>query len=181
VADRPDHAARTGLPRRADQSRPRDPLTLSRERGSRLTPEIPMKLFSRGAALALAFLCLAAAPPAAAQIAPSVNNSITVGVDVATATTTQLIAAPAANKSIFVGFAHIESAGTGNIRFAYGTGAACATGKTYIGAALSLTAQGGFIGSGTFTPVISVPPAKALCVETSAAVQMSGWLTYYVY
>lgn len=122
------------------------------------------------AALLLAF-------PAAAQLAPIVANAATVGVNVATATTTELIPL-ANNKTTYVTFAHIEAAGTGNITFEYGSGTACATGTTAFGGAISLTAQTGFYGGSGIGPVLVVPAGKALCLLTSASVQISGWVTY---
>lgn len=117
------------------------------------------------------------AGPAAAQLAPIVGNAATQGVNISTATTTELIPL-SPNKTTYVTFAHIEAAGTGNITFEYGSGSLCATGLTTIGGAISLTAQAGFAGGAGVGPVIVVPAGKALCLVTSAAVQVSGWLTY---
>ena len=135
-----------------------------------------MKLFHR-LALALAFLSLTFAPLAArAQVSPMVGASVTYGINVATATTTEIVPLTA-NKVIYVSFVHVESAGTGNVTFVYGSGTNCGSGTTSIGGAISLTAQTGFVGSGGLGPVIAVPVGKALCLTTSAAVQISGWLT----
>jgi hypothetical protein len=131
--------------------------------------------FLASAALAACLLFSGAA--AEAQLAPIVGNAATVGVNVSTATTTELIPL-SANKSTYITFGHIEAAGTGNITFEYGTGTACATGTTTFGGAISLTAQTGFYGGSGVGPVIVVPAGKAFCMVTSAAVQISGWLTY---
>lgn len=129
-----------------------------------------------GALLASAALCLALAGPAAAQLSPIVHNAATYGVSVATATDTQLIAANG-TKTLYVTFAHLEAAGADNITFEYGTGSNCATGKTAIGGAISLTAQTGFAGGAGVGPIIVVPAGKALCLATTTTAQISGWLT----
>lgn len=134
-----------------------------------------MKRFAPAAAV-IAAVCLFATG-ALAQLAPIVSNAVTVGVNISTATTTELVPL-APNKATYVTFAHIEAGGTGNITFEYGSGTACATATTAIGGAISLTAQTGFASGSGDGPVIVVPAGKALCLVTSAAVQMSGWLTY---
>lgn len=104
------------------------------------------------------------------------NNS-SVPINVSTATTTQLVAL-SGSTAIYVTSLDVVAGGTGNITFEYGTGTACATGTTVLTGAYNLTAQAGLAkGSGIGT-VLKVPAGNALCVLTSAAVQMSGSVSY---
>ncbi len=101
----------------------------------------------------------------------------TAAINVSTATTTQLVAL-SSGQVIHVTAASVISAGTGNITFVYGTGSNCGTGTTSITGAYPLIANAGLsIGSG-LGPVFVVPAGNALCVTTSAAVQMSGHVAY---
>lgn len=101
----------------------------------------------------------------------------TAAINVSTATTTQLVAL-SSGQVIHVTAASVISAGTGNITFVYGTGTNCGTGTTSITGAYPLIANSGLsIGSG-LGPVFVVPAGNALCVTTSAAVQMSGHVAY---
>ncbi|MEY4427850.1 MAG: hypothetical protein RLZZ182_539 [Pseudomonadota bacterium] len=112
--------------------------------------------------------------------ANSVNvaqGSNTVAVNVSTATTTQLVALSGSTQIYVTGLAVIAG-GTGNITLVYGTGSACGTGTTSLSGAIPLIANAGFtLGSG-LGPVVVVPAGQALCITTSAAVQMSGFVTY---
>jgi hypothetical protein len=136
-------------------------------------------------AAAAAFLCLlfgssllqllVPPPRASAQLAPIVADGVTYGVSVSN-TTLEIVPATAAKK-IYVTFAHVESAGAGNLTFVYGTGTNCGIGQVAIGGAISLTAQTGFAGGAGVGSILTVPAGNALCITNSAAVQMSGWLT----
>lgn len=98
-------------------------------------------------------------------------------INVSTATTTQIVAL-SSGKKIYVTAADIIAGGTGNITFEYGTGTACATGTTVLTGAYPLTAQSGLTKGGGIGPVWVVPASNALCVLTSAGVQMSGSVSY---
>lgn len=98
-------------------------------------------------------------------------------ISVAAATTTQLVAL-SASKKIYVTSFDIIAGGTGNIKFVYGTGAACGTGTTDLTGNYNLTAQNGLWKGSGLGPVLVVPASQALCVTTSAAVQMSGSISY---
>lgn len=101
----------------------------------------------------------------------------TAAINVSTATTTQLVAL-SSGQVIHVTAASVVAGGTGNITFVYGTGTNCGTGTTSITGAYPLIANAGLsIGSG-LGPVFVVPAGNALCVTTSAAVQMSGHVAY---
>lgn len=112
--------------------------------------------------------------------ANSVNvaqGSATVAVNISTATTTQIVALSGSTQIYVTGIA-IVAGGTGNVTIVYGTGSACGTGTTSISGAMPLVANSGFaLGSG-LGPVIVLPAGQALCITTSAAVQMSGFVTY---
>jgi len=101
----------------------------------------------------------------------------TAKIDVATATTVEIVALTASQK-IYVASLSIIAGGTGNIKFVHGTGVNCATGTTDLTASYNLTAQVGLGLGGGLGAVLIVPAGGALCVTTSAAVQMSGHVTY---
>jgi len=98
-------------------------------------------------------------------------------INVSTATTTQIVAL-SSSKKIYVTSLDVISGGTGNITFVYGTGANCGTGTTSLTGAYNLTAQVGIAKGSGLGPVLVVPASNALCVTTSAAVQMSGSVAY---
>lgn len=105
----------------------------------------------------------------------AVQATASVPVNISTATTTQLVAL-SSGKAIYVTSLPVIAGGTGNITYEYGTGTACATGTTALTGPLNLTAQSG-IGPSSSVQLV-VPASNALCVLTSAAVQMSGWVSY---
>jgi hypothetical protein len=133
----------------------------------------------------------ASAPTPACAAAPCVTTVGDVGVDVSsgkgtpssaainvsTATTTQLVAISGSTK-IYVTSYDVMAGGTGNITFEYGTGASCGTGTTALTGAYPLTAQAGISKGSGVGAVLIVPAGNALCVLTSAAVQMSGSVSY---
>lgn len=98
-------------------------------------------------------------------------------INVSTATTTQLVAISGTTK-IYVTSFDVIAGGTGNITFVYGTGASCGTGTTSLTGAYNLTAQAGIAKGSGVGAVLVVPAGNALCVTTSAAVQMSGSVSY---
>lgn len=100
-----------------------------------------------------------------------------VKIDVSTATTTQLVAL-SSGKKIYITHWDVISAGVGNIKLVYGTGAACGTGTTDLTGYYNLAGQAGISAGGGLGPVLVVPASNALCATTSAAVQMSGAVSY---
>jgi hypothetical protein len=98
-------------------------------------------------------------------------------ISVSTATTTQIVAL-SSSKKIYVTALNVVAGGTGNITFVYGTGSACGTGTTSLTGAYNLTAQAGLAPGSGLGPILVVPASNALCVTTSAAVQMSGSVAY---
>lgn len=126
------------------------------------------------------------APPANAQYigANSAGNltgliqaDSSAAINVSTATTTQIVAL-SSTKKIYVTSLDVIAGGTGNITFVYGTGASCGTGTTSLTGAYNLTAQSGIAKGSGLGPVLVIPASNALCVTTSAAVQMSGSVSY---
>lgn len=108
---------------------------------------------------------------------PAVQASNSVAISISTATTTQLIAL-SSGKNIFVSSWNVISGGTGNFTLVYGTGTNCGTGTTSLTGAYPLIAQAGIsVGSGLGITLV-VPRGNALCATTSAAVQMSGSVSY---
>lgn len=105
-----------------------------------------------------------------------IQATASVPINVSTATTTQLVAL-SAGKAIYVTALDVIAGGTGNITFEYGTGSNCGTGTTALTGPYNLTAQTGLT-KGAIGPVLIVPAGNALCVLTSAAVQMSGSVSY---
>ena len=104
------------------------------------------------------------------------NNS-SVPINISTATTTQLVAL-SGSTAIYVTSYDVIAGGTGNITFEYGTGTACATGTTPLTGAYPLTAQAGIAKGDGIATVLKVPAGNALCALTSAAVQMSGSVSF---
>ena len=106
-----------------------------------------------------------------------IQAGASVPINISTAATTQLVAG-ASGKSIYVTAWDVIAAGTGNIALEYGTGSNCGTGTTALTGAYNLTAQTGISKGNGLGPVLVVPSGNALCAFTSAAVQMSGSVSY---
>lgn len=105
------------------------------------------------------------------------QDGASVPINVSTATDTQLVAL-SGSTVIYVTSFDVIAGGTGNITFEYGTGSNCATGKTALTGAYPLVAQAGIAKGSGVAAVLKVPSGNALCVLTSAAVQMSGSVSY---
>jgi hypothetical protein len=107
---------------------------------------------------------------------------------ISTATTTELIAAPAGTEPgggtryVEVSAYEVMAGGTGNIQFVTGTKTttACDTGATNVTGNFPLTAQARIQGGNGFGPLWTLPAGQELCAVTSAAVSMAGYLTYRV-
>jgi hypothetical protein len=114
----------------------------------------------------------------AGNVRASINqNNSSAAINISTATTTQLIALSGSTK-IYVMAWDVIAGGTGNITLEYGTGSNCGTGTTVLTGAYNLTAQAGISKGDGSAPVLVVPAGNALCALTSAAVQMSGSVTF---
>lgn len=108
---------------------------------------------------------------------PAISSFISVKIDNATATTAELVALDAA-KTIWVTSFNVVSAGTGTIKFVYGTGSACGTGTTDLTGAYTLVANGYVSAGSGLGAVLSVPKGNALCITTTGSVQRSGSVSY---
>lgn len=113
----------------------------------------------------------------AANLTGLIQASSSAAISVSTATTTQLVALSGSTK-IYVTSFDVIAAGTGNIKFVYGTGSSCGTGTTDLTGNYNLTAQAGIAKGSGLGPVLVVPAGNALCVTTSAAVGMYGSVAY---
>jgi len=105
------------------------------------------------------------------------TNTQSVPINIATAATTQLVAA-VSGSAIYVTSWDIIAGGAGNFQLVYGTGALCATGQVALTGAYPLTAQNGIAKGSGAGAVLKIPVSNALCAVTSAAVQMSGSVSY---
>lgn len=106
------------------------------------------------------------------------NNSAVIST--AAGGNTQLISLQS-GQTIYVCGYNFMAGGTTNFKFVYGTGTACATGQTDLTGAYPLISQTGVsYGAGVGT-VIRTPASNALCVNNSAAVQVSGVVSYAQY
>ena len=106
-----------------------------------------------------------------------IQASASAAITMSTATTTQFVALSGSTK-IYVTSFDVISAGTSNVTFVYGTGSNCATGQTALTGAYPLTAQAGIAKGSGLGPVLVVPAGNALCVTNSAAIQISGSVSY---
>lgn len=138
----------------------------------------------------VAFSMLLVAPRAFAQGAASSFDPCaqfpkqTAAINIATATTTQLVALNA-NAAIQVCSMVLNQVnGTGSLALEYGTGTACATGTTALtGTLFAATTASGTTNlvrvSGKEKGAMAVAPTgTALCALTTGTIQQSGWITY---
>lgn len=108
---------------------------------------------------------------------PAVQANASVKIDTAAAATAQIVALTT-GKVIYVTSFNIFAGGTGTIKFVYGTGTNCGTGTTDLTGAYAMKDQA-FVSVGNGLGAVLVPPvSNALCITTSATVQMSGSVSY---
>lgn len=126
------------------------------------------------------------AAPSGAQLAGTYSSGNMAGliqadgslpIDIATATTTQLLAL-SSGKRILITAVDFLAAGTGGITFEYGTGLNCGTGTTKLAGKYSLTAQSGMTKGSGIGPVWVIPASNAFCALTDANIQISGSFGY---
>jgi hypothetical protein len=97
-----------------------------------------------------------------------------------TAVTTELVALAAGKRVYVCGFV-LNGAGAATVTLKYGTGTACATGTASLTGAMKLI-DGSTIAVGTGAGMITkTPVSQSLCWTNSAAVQVSGVLSYAQY
>jgi hypothetical protein len=106
-----------------------------------------------------------------------VQASSSTAINISSATTTQLIAGVSGQK-IYVTAWDVIAGGTGQIALEFGTGTNCGAGTTTLTGAYPLTAQNGIAKGSGIGPIFIVPSGNSLCALTSAAVQMSGSVSY---
>ena len=110
---------------------------------------------------------------------PIIQADSSAKINTSSATTTQLIAGSSGQK-IYVTRWDVIAGGTGNITLEYGTQTTnpCDTGTTTLTGAYPLVAQAGISNGGGLGSIYTIPAGNALCAVTSAAVQMSGSVSY---
>jgi hypothetical protein len=148
-----------------------------------------LREFALAAALAVALF----PGPARAQLAPLYDlpaalANASAPIQITTATTTQLIAAPAGLEpngglqAIYVMAINLVGTGAGNIQFVFGTGSNCGTGQGNLTGNYHLIAGTVVpIGDGGFGPVLILPAGNALCAVTSAAIEIDGSVAYRIH
>lgn len=111
--------------------------------------------------------------------APLCDQSV--AINTSTSGYTQLVAL-SAGKKIYVCSFFVQANGTVNVNLAYGTGTTCGTGTTALtGPMPEPTPGAGIAPNGGSSPLFTVPTGNALCVNLSAATQVSGALSYAQY
>lgn len=108
---------------------------------------------------------------------PAIQASSSVLINVSTATTTQLVPI-SGTATIYVTAFDLVGGGAGNATLVYGTGSNCGTGTTSLTGPYALVAQTVITKGSGLGPIFVVPAGNALCLTTSAAVQMSGSVSY---
>lgn len=107
------------------------------------------------------------------------DNSVSIAIT--TATTTQLVAL-SSGKVIYVTGYDITVAAAQGFALVYGTGAACATGTTYLiggsGNVPAYAVNGGISKGGAMGVILKTPASNALCAVTTAAASVAGSLQY---
>jgi hypothetical protein len=113
------------------------------------------------------------------NLKPIIQADSSARINISTATTTQLVAGSSGLKTYVTGW-DVIAGGTGNITLEYGTQTTnpCDTGTTTLTGAYPLVAQAGISRGGALGAIYIVPAGNALCALTSAAVQMSGSVSY---
>lgn len=111
---------------------------------------------------------------------PEFGAALSIKIDSAAATTTELIALTAGQR-IYITSWDVMAAGTTNVKLVYGTGTNCGTGTTDLTGAYPLIAQAG-ISKGSGLGAILFPlVSNAVCISNSGAIQISGSLSYVKY
>lgn len=108
---------------------------------------------------------------------PGVQAASSVKIDTASAATVQLVAL-SSGQIIYVTSWDIISAGTTVVKLLYGTGSNCGTGATDLTGPYPLVAQAGIAKGNGLGLILFVPKGNAICISNSAAVQISGSLSY---
>lgn len=110
----------------------------------------------------------------------AVHCTNSVSISVAAATTTQLVAISGTTRIRVCAFT-LVSAGVNTAKFVRGTGAACATGTADLTGAMTFATASNVPMSSGAGWLFQGNAGDALCLTTTAAVQMSGFLSYAQY
>lgn len=116
-------------------------------------------------------------PVAGAQQVGQLNCSQSVIYDASTNGATQLVTNASLSQIYICGFL-LTAGGTANVKLEYGTGTACATGETALTPAFPMVTQMIITDSSPMWRGLRVPPAKNLCINTSAGVAVQA-IVYY--
>lgn len=100
----------------------------------------------------------------------------TVAIDTASSGNVELVALTA-SETIYVCGLSVIASGTTSVQLIWGTGTACATNETNFTGPYALTAQAGLVMQNPFH-IFTAEVSEAVCIENSAAVQISGHLHY---
>lgn len=100
-----------------------------------------------------------------------------VPINTATSGNVQLVALSGSTKVTACGY-HFTTAGAVEVQFVYGTGSACGTGETILTGPMKFVADGDSLVVPNGAKAFATPAGQALCIELSAAVQVSGLFTY---
>lgn len=130
------------------------------------------------------------APPSAAQymgansggatgglLAGVISCNSSAAISTAASGSTEIVALTASQTIYICGYNWMAN-GTVNVKLVYGTGASCATGPTDLTGAYNHTAQTGIAVTSPFWTGIKTASANALCINLSAAIQVSGVVMY---
>lgn len=105
-------------------------------------------------------------------------NSVSISVN--TAATSQLVAASGSTR-VYVCSINFIAGGATNVTLEYGTGTNCGTGTTALTGAYPLAAQTGIAMAVGVGSILRTPASQALCIVNSAAIQVSGFISYVQY
>lgn len=108
---------------------------------------------------------------------PGIQASASVKISTATAAIVELVALTS-GKTTFITSWDVMSAGTTNVKLVYGTGTNCGTGTVDLTGAYPLIAQAGISKGVGLGPILFPLLSNAVCVSNSAAIQISGSLSY---
>lgn len=125
-----------------------------------------------------AFLAFLLASPAFAQSPfPTTVSTKSVAIAISSATTTELIPA-VTNQSVGITAINVVASGAGNFKLVYGTGTNCGTEPPGLTGYYPLTTTAGIAMGSGIGLLLLVPRGNAVCAVTSAAVTISGFISY---
>lgn len=140
----------------------------------------------------LAFSTLLFAPRAFAQGTGAASSfdpcsqfpKQTANINIASATTTQLVALQANSPVYVCGMVLNQVNGTGSVQLEYGTGTTCGTGTTTMTGIMYASTVANGITNQVITSakdhgsMVVAPAGNAVCALSTGSIQQSGWITY---